>query len=406
MFRTLRVEFASLIDFQREYQRNIANGGVFVETREQFEFREVVEVELALLFCGRIVPIQSEVVGRSDAAAESERAVGVAVQFLDPMDELRALFSELVGIAPGAPDRSDPTWLERAGPTRRHERSIVYAPIQLFGSTGVLSGHTRNLSRSGALVTIDDGVPPRPGEALALEVCHPRTGRAERIPARVVRNSTHLRDRTSVALIFEIEPANEEHVAKFLQEICVGHGSGATEAITGPIQILGLPSLVQMFSSGSEGGTLTVHTGEAAGRVVFANGGLQHASVGPVTGLKALSRLLTWKTGRFEFVPVVDPADRSDEATPMYGAVLEGLQYVDELGRLDLAPLPLAARVQRAGGPAPDDLSKLDVDVLALAEEEISVAHIVDSAPAFDAQVYQSLLALLERGLLELKTPK
>src|SRR5215510_14551152 len=83
MFRTLRVEYDSLIDFQREYQRNIANGGVFVETREQFEFREVVEVELALLFCGRIVPIQSEVVGRSDAAAESERAVGVALQFLD-----------------------------------------------------------------------------------------------------------------------------------------------------------------------------------------------------------------------------------------------------------------------------------------------------------------------------------
>jgi Tfp pilus assembly protein PilZ len=406
MFRTLRVEFASLIDFQREYQRNIANGGVFVETREQFEFREVVEVELALLFCGRIVPIQSEVVGRADAAAESERAVGVALQFLDPIDELRALFSELVGIAPGAPDRSDATWLERDGPTRRHERSIVYAPIQLFAATGVLSGHTRNLSRSGALVTVDEGVPPRPGEALALEICHPRTGRAQRIPARVLRNSSHVRDRSSVALIFEIEPADEEHIAKFIQEICVGHGSGPMEAITGPIQILGLPSLVQMFSSGSEGGTLTVHTGEASGRVVFASGGLHHASVGPVTGLKALSRLLTWKTGRFEFVPVVDPADRADEATPMYGAVLEAVQYVDELARLDLAELPLAARVHRAPGPTPDDVEKLESEVLALAEDEISVAHIVDATPVFDAQVYACLLALLERGLLELKGTK
>jgi Tfp pilus assembly protein PilZ len=406
MFRTLRVEFASLNDFQREYQRNIANGGVFVETREQFEFREVVEVELALLFCGRIVPIQSEVVGRSDAAAGSERAVGVALQFLDPIDELRALFSELVGIAPGAPDRSDATWLERAGPTRRHERSIVYAPIQLFAASGVLSGHTRNLSRSGALVTIDEGIPPRPGEALALEVCHPRTGRAQRIAARVVRNSTHVRDRSSVALIFEIEPADEEHIAKFIQEICVGHGSGPMEAITGPIQILGLPSLVQMFSSGSEGGTLTVHTGEASGRIVFANGGLQHASVGPVTGLKALSRVLTWKTGRFEFVPVVDPADRTDEAVPMYGAVLEALQFVDELGRLDIEQLPLAARVQRAAGPTAEELDKLDADILALADEEISIAHIVDSTPVFDAQVYQSLLALLERGLLDLKSTK
>ncbi len=404
MFRTLRVEYDSLIDFQREYQRNIANGGVFVETREQFEFREVVEVELALLFCGRIVPIQSEVVGRTDASGE--RAVGVALQFLDPIDELRALFSELVGIAPGAPDRSDPTWLERAGPTRRHERSIVYAPIQLFATTGVLSGHTRNLSRSGALVTIDEGILPRPGEALAIEICHPRTGRAQRIAARVVRSSTHVRDRSSVALIFEIEPADEEHIAKFIQEICVGHGSGPMEAITGPIQILGLPSLVQMFSSGAEGGTLSVHTGEASGRVVFADGGLQHASVGPVTGLKALSRLLTWKTGRFEFIPVVDPADRAEEPVPMYGAVLEAVQYVDELARLDLAELPSSARVIRAKEPTLGDGGTLDEDVLAQAEEEISVGHIVDATPVFDAQVYQCLLTLIERGLLEVRHPK
>jgi hypothetical protein len=209
-----------------------------------------------------------------------------------------------------------------------------------------------------------------------------------------------------VALIFEIEPADEEHIAKFIQEICVGHGSGPMEAITGPIQILGLPSLVQMFSSGSEGGTLTVHTGESSGRVVFADGGLQHASVGPVTGLKALSRLLTWKAGRFEFIPVVDPADRTEEPVPMYGAVLEAVQYVDELAHLDLAELEPSARVVRAAEPTLGDVGKLDEDVLAQAEEEISVAHIVDATPVFDAQVYQCLLALIERGLLEVRRPK
>jgi hypothetical protein len=110
--------------------------------------------------------------------------------------------------------------------------------------------------------------------------------------------------------------------------------------------------------------------------------------------------------GRFEFVPVVDPGDRSEEAAPMYGAVLEAVQYVDELGRLDLETLPPIARIVRAPGPMPDDLGKLESDVLALAEEEVSVAHIVDASPSFDAQVYQCLLALLERGLLELKRTK
>jgi Tfp pilus assembly protein PilZ len=403
MFRTLRVEFESLIDFQREYQRNIANGGVFVQTRESFEFREVVEVELALLFCGRIVPIQSEVVGRSDATSDSERMAGVALQFLDPIDELRALFSELVGVSPGAPDRTDAAWLERAGPTRRHERLIVYAPVQLFASTGVLSGHTRNLSRSGALVTIESGLPPRPGEALTVEIEHPETGRTQRLPARVVRNSTHVRDRSSLALSFEIPPSDEDVIAKFIQEICIGHGTSPAEAIAGPIQILGLPSLVQMFSSGSEGGTLAVHGDDASGRIVFASGGLMHASVGEVGGIKALSRMLGWKSGRFEFVPVVDPADRSEEPVPMYGAVLEAVQYVDELARIDISQLPASSRVARAHGPTPSDLEKLESDVLALTEEEISVAQILDASPSVDAQVYRCLFALLERGLLELR---
>ena len=401
MFRKLKVQFATLIDFQREYQRNIANGGLFVPCNESFELREVVEVELDLKFCGRTVPIQSEVVSKRDRTSETGPR-GVAVQFLDPIDDLRHLFSELVGITKGTPDMASAPWLERPGPTRRHDRSTLNTPITVVSSSGVASGRTTNLSRSGALISLDDVIPPKPGEAVTLELMHPQTGSVQRVSAKVVRTSTHVTDSSSAALAFELDAHDEEAIAKFVHELQTKFGVQPADAISGSIHILGLPSIVQMFSSAAEAGTLTVHCGDSHGRVVFANGGMQCAWVGEVNGLKALSRMLTWKTGRFEFVPVVDPNDRADEPIPMYGALLESVQFVDELQRLDLSGLLPNNEVSRTASAAPADLEKLDQDVLALADRGGSVARIVDEAPGFDSQVYSSLLRLLDLGLIAL----
>ena len=407
MFRRLTIEFESLDDFQREYQRNIANGGMFASTDETFEMREVIEVELALRFCGKTVPLQCEVVGRvSPAAGGPKQRAGIAVQFLEPTDDLRSLFAEWVGL--GSAPKPEPTqapWLERQGPERRHERSSVYAATEVISTGGVQHGETRNLSRSGALLTLHENPPPRVGEAVTVSIVHPSKGDARRIAGRVVRSSTHLRDRPTVAIAFEIPPSEHEDISNFLGEICQKHGSVASNAIAGPIHVLGLPSLVQMFSSSAEGGTLTVFCNEQTGRIVFASGGLQQARVGEVTGPKALSRMLTWDRGRFEFVPVVPPDSEEGEPIPMYGVLLESIQLVDELARLDLSHLPSAGQVARTPEAAPADLTKLQQDLLGLVEAGGTVAEIVDRCEAFDAQIYAGLLEILQLGLIEVRPP-
>jgi len=407
MFRRLRVEFASLEEFQREYQRNVANGGIFASTDETFEMREVIEVELALTFCDKVVPLQCEVVGRvSPSAGGVSQRAGIAVQFLEPIDELRTLFSEWIGIAPSArPEPGRAPWLERPGPTRRHERATVFASVAIMSTAGIQTGETRNLSRSGSLISLHQNPPPRVGEAISVELRHPSTDAVKRIPGRVVRSSMHLRDRPSLAVAFEVPTPQEEEIAKFIGEICHMHGSTSADAITGPIHILGLPSLVQMFSSSAEGGTLTVFSAEKSGRIVFASGGLQHARVGAVIGVKALSRILGWTQGRFEFMPVLPPDTHDDEPMPMYGAVLEAVQFVDELQRLDIRALPDMARLKRTSEPVPEDLPKLTREVLALCDVVGSVSEIIDLGPGFDAQIYAALLELLAGGLLEVHAP-
>jgi Tfp pilus assembly protein PilZ len=408
MFRTLRVEFDSLETFQAEYQRNIANGGVFASTSDDFELREVVEVELALTFCDRIVPLQGEVVRKWPHLAATAEP-GVAIQFLEAIDGVRALFAELVGIAPAARDPEEAAWLERFGPTRRHERTTVVVPCQIISSTGVQSGTTKNLSRSGVLITLDSSPPPPVGEATTFEIAMPRTGEMRRIATRVVRNTAHLADQCVVALAFELEPGEEESTAKFIQEIGYSYGTSASDAITGPVQTIGVANLVQTFSSCTQCGTLTVYPADdqviaSAAHVVFENGGLRHAVSRPATGMKAFARVLAIKHGRFEFKPRIPEDLPPTDPVPIYGALLEAVQYVDELARINRAGLPPTARLRRTATAASFDLSKLHHEVLDAADRGETIRSTVDQITAYDAEVYRALLELMDERAVTLDT--
>ena len=60
--RTLRVAFESPEAFQREFDSNLANGGVFVRTEDGFELREAVCVELYFDYSGESIQLDAEVV--------------------------------------------------------------------------------------------------------------------------------------------------------------------------------------------------------------------------------------------------------------------------------------------------------------------------------------------------------
>ena len=62
MIPRLRLSFAEADAFREEYERNIVKGGAFIHTAEEFEVRDVVEVELDLGFCGESVVLEAEIV--------------------------------------------------------------------------------------------------------------------------------------------------------------------------------------------------------------------------------------------------------------------------------------------------------------------------------------------------------
>ena len=60
MPRKLRVEFQTAASFEREYTQNISKGGIFIPMCHEVEMREIVEIELALVF--EVGGVESELV--------------------------------------------------------------------------------------------------------------------------------------------------------------------------------------------------------------------------------------------------------------------------------------------------------------------------------------------------------
>jgi hypothetical protein len=139
--------------------------------------------------------------------------------------------------------------------------------------------------------------------------------------------------------------------------------------------------------------------------IAFESGSLTLARLGRVRGTKALARMFAWPAATFEFHTRPDdlPDDaRSDEPTPMYGAVMEAVAQLDERNRIDRSRLPGAMRlVVNRERVAPDDdaLAKVESAILdLLGAEGASVAALLDALPQPDHEILRALLALLDAG--------
>jgi Tfp pilus assembly protein PilZ len=393
MFRSLNIRFQDRESFAQEYQRNLANGGIFIPTPDDFEPREVIDVELDLEFCERFVTLQAEVVSRVGSSGGD--GGGVAVQFLMPADELRDLLGGIAGVASRA--SSAPAAPARDKPKRASEGERLSLALQLEAGGRIVRGRTRELGAARAVLWTEG--PPLPvGELVRLVVLHPDGERDFPIGGTVAQRVE--RDGRITGIVVDLDSEATRSGSAALDDLRRAVREQQLASIRGPVAALGLSNLLQTFASSSERGTFSVFRDDEEGRISFEQGALRHVAIGSVGGMKALSRLLAWDDGVFYFTPTLDPQDPEQEPMPIYGAVLEAVTELDELARLDLAALPASARLARAGDDAPGDLDKTAAELLDAAGRGSAVGALLDAVSASDAESYGALLSLLEAGLL------
>jgi Tfp pilus assembly protein PilZ len=398
--QVLDVEYATARAFAQDYRANLANGGVFIATELRFELRQFVVVRLRLPWCSRVIDLEGEVVHIVPAEmAGVGGKPGVAVQFREPPAGIRGRLAALCVDQP-APAQHAPQPDEE----RRATRKPVRVKARLDGARGPVLGRTRNLSRSGVLVDIQQGAAAT-GDRVRVTLNHPRTKEELSVDGAVMRISSTGGSVSTVAVKFDPDDARRAALERFVEGLQESEHTRRLGAISGPIAELGPQSIVQMFSTSARRGTIFMRHGEEEGLICFDGGLLRVARIGPVTGMKALVRMLCWREGTFEFHSGLEEPSVGDAPLPLEAALSDAMRKIDEAHRLDPSGFPLQARLvarHARDGQFSGVLGKLEEALLDLAHAGFTVQRALEVIPEPDAEIFRALRSLVDNEMLEL----
>src|SRR6185436_6107413 len=145
---------------------------------------------------------------------------------------------------------------------------------------------------------------------------------------------------------------------------------------------------------------------EDEGVVCFEGGLLRVARIGPLTGIKALVRMLGWTEGTFEFHTTVEEPGGGDAPLPLQAALLEAVRHIDDSRRIDAAAFPLQARLVACNiseGQFTGVMSKVEEALLDVAQAGFTVQRALEVIPEPDTEVFRALRTLIDTGMLELR---
>jgi len=178
--------------------------------------------------------------------------------------------------------------------------------------------------------------------------------------------------------------------------------SAAGRPMSGSIEEIPLPDLLQLLSTSRKSGVLTVRSDRGTGKIYLRKGQIYYASIDDnfaIRPQKAIYRLLTWSTGAFE-LEAPDERQVMEEISESTEALLmEGVRHLDEIRRIEpelpvlgsrlAVPTPLAGQLR--------DLPPEQLDIFQLVLDQGSLQGVLDNYGGSDFEAYTQLLELLRR---------
>jgi hypothetical protein len=177
-------------------------------------------------------------------------------------------------------------------------------------------------------------------------------------------------------------------------------GRAQTRSMSGAIDEIPLPDLLQLLGSSKKTGLLVIRSDDDVGKIHLQKGAIIHASVNDdeaCAALKSAYRILGWASGTFDFeppeeVPPKNPVDVS--------VLMEGLRQLDELNAIKHKLPDKGARLTLAQPlkPALRDLTPAELDVLQLVWNHGDLGAVMDRSAASDLDAARVVLKLISSG--------
>jgi pSer/pThr/pTyr-binding forkhead associated (FHA) protein len=187
--------------------------------------------------------------------------------------------------------------------------------------------------------------------------------------------------------------------------------SGAGKPMSGSIDEIPLPDLLQLLSTSRKSGVLSVRGEGGLGRIYLRKGQIYFASVNEdrgesfsITPRKAMFRILTWNTGSFELEPPDEKTVLEEIEDSTEGLLMEGMRQLDEFRRIE-GELPAANVTLSIASPleAPlKDLKPTELELLQLIHNVGRMPLVLDRSPRTDLETATGLLSLMQKGYVAL----
>ena len=202
------------------------------------------------------------------------------------------------------------------------------------------------------------------------------------------------------------EGANvDESMAKQkLEEAAAAQAARTTNkasSMTGKIEEIPLPDLLQLFHTSKKNGVLAV-MGDQEGKIYLRQGRVYYAVIGENHNLgpqKSFNRIITWETGDFELRPADNQEFMVELDSSTEALLMDSLRQLDEMKRLqpNLPPLSAPLALAMPLTPPLKELSPELLDALQLVHNYGSLGAVLDRADADDVVTAEAVVQLLKR---------
>jgi hypothetical protein len=193
---------------------------------------------------------------------------------------------------------------------------------------------------------------------------------------------------------------NADEAKRKMAQVSAERRTSQVRTMTGTIDEVPLPDLLQLFATSKKTGVLTVRREDSIGRIYLRNGKVYFASINDnqdISPLKAIYRILTWDRGAFDFGTAEEKeyVDEMDE--PLEMILMEGMRQIDEIANLgpDLPDNDAPLAVSQPLVPPLRELTPEELDVLQLVYNYGHMETVLNKSLAMDFETCEIMIKLI-----------
>ncbi|MGH7437686.1 MAG: DUF4388 domain-containing protein, partial [Polyangiaceae bacterium] len=197
-------------------------------------------------------------------------------------------------------------------------------------------------------------------------------------------------------------PKDATEAKKELENVAQRKNNSQQRTMSGSIEEVPLPDLLQLFGTSKKTGVLVVRSDtNQVGRIHLKKGAISYSIINDlddVQPLKSLFRMLTWQKGLFDLEPPEEREFANELNVTVQETLIEGMRQLDEYNRIREDLPDLAARISVSAPLIPPlrDLKEADLDVLQLAHNYGVFETVLNKSLASDLETAEIVLRLIK----------